>query len=195
MNYSSIFHYLSFGENNVNREFDFKAFRLVGLEAYYTDYIENKNINNFDHWLYSLCKYGSDKDEIKNIVNLNYFDTSLCISKYYNSKDNLYYDINDPKFRWPSIRQINKNSEEFSYNIILEKCEEKTLELILGKGRTIDLVVFDFLFFLSCPLGNLPFLNFNFSKFHTHYTFILILDIYLINFIINDFKEIIKNIF
>ena len=46
MNYSSIFHYLSFGENNVNREFDFKAFRLVGLEAYYTDYIENKNINN-----------------------------------------------------------------------------------------------------------------------------------------------------
>ena len=136
MNYSSIFHYISFVESYNNREFDLRAFRLVGFEAYYTDYIENKNIKNFDHWLYSLCKIESDKDEIKNIVNINYFETSLCINKYYNSKDKLYYDLNDTNFRWPSIQQINTKSNANSYNIILEKCEEETLELILGKGST-----------------------------------------------------------
>ena len=136
MNYTSIFHYISFGESNNNREFDLRAFRIVGFETYYTDYIENKNIKNFDHWLYSLCKIENDKEEIKNIVNINYFEESLCISKYYNSKDKLYYNINDPNFRWPSIQQINAKSNVNSYNIIVEKCEEETLELILGKGST-----------------------------------------------------------
>ena len=134
MNYSSIFHYISLSESKDNREFDFQAFRLVGFETYYTDYMENKNIKNFDHWLYSLCKIENDKEGIKKIVNINYLETSLCISKYYNSKDKLYYDINDLNFRWPSIQQIKTNLNVNSYNIILEKCEDETLELILGKG-------------------------------------------------------------
>ena len=136
MNYSSIFHYISLGESQDNREFDLRAFRLVGFEAYYTDYIENKNIKNFDHWLYSLCKIENDKEGIKKIININYLETSLCINKYYNSKDKLYYDLNDTNFRWPSIQQINTKSNANSYNIILEKCEDETLELILGKGST-----------------------------------------------------------
>jgi hypothetical protein len=42
--------------------------------------------------------------------------------------------VNDPNFRRPSIQQVNIASGGNSYNIILEKCEEETLELILGKG-------------------------------------------------------------
>lgn len=135
MNSSSIFHYINFIESIEMREFDFKAFRLIGFETYYSNYIENKNIKNFDHWLYSLCKIETDINEFKNIINNNYFESSLCISKFYNSNDKLYYDVNDPNFRWPSIQQVNLTSEGNSYNIILEKCEEETLELILGKGH------------------------------------------------------------
>ena len=107
MNSSSIFHYISFIESIEMREFDFKAFRLMGFETYYSNYIENKNIKIFDHWLYSLCKIETDINEFKNKINNNYFESSLCISKFYNSNDKLYYDVNDPNFRWPSIQQVN----------------------------------------------------------------------------------------
>jgi len=134
LNSSTIFHYINFVETNENREFDLKAFRLIGLETYYASYIENKNIKNYDHWLYSLCKEENYINEIKNLININYFGSALCISKYYNSNNGKYYNVNDTNFRWPSIQQISLISGGNSYNIILEKCDEETLELILGKG-------------------------------------------------------------
>ena len=133
LNLSSIYHYITFVETNEIREFDLKAFRLIGLETYYANYIENKNIKNFDHWLYSLCKLESNINEIKDLVNINELESSLCISKYYSLNDKKYYDLNDPNFRWPSIQQVNITSGN-SYNIIVEKCDEETLELIVEKG-------------------------------------------------------------
>ena len=134
LNSSSLFHYMSFTTNQTIKNFDFYGFRLVGFETYYLYYLENRNLSKFDHWLYGLCNYESDAKEIKDLIDKENFEKSACIRKYYNSKDGKYYDTDDAHFKWPTIEHRNSNSDSKSYSVVLEKCEEETLELILGNG-------------------------------------------------------------
>ena len=43
--------------------------------------------------------------------------------------------IGNKKFRYPSVNHGNANSQTNGYSLILEKCEEETLRLILGTNN------------------------------------------------------------
>ena len=135
LNSSSLFHYISIGNNQKVMDFDFYSFRLIGFNKYYSHYLTDRNLSKFEHWLYGLCNYENDTKGIKDLINQEDFEKSVCIRKYYNSKDGKYYDTDDPNFKWPTIEHGNSNSDVKSYSTILEKCEEETLELLLGKGN------------------------------------------------------------
>ena len=135
INSSSIFHYISLSHKTNIKPFDFYSFRIIGLETYYADYIHNRNLSNLNHWIYGFCNSEKDDKDLSNLINKDNFEKSACIKKFYNSLDNKYYDIDHPNFRWPILNHGNAHPNATSYNIIMEKCEEETLEIILGKGN------------------------------------------------------------
>ena len=55
-NASSLFHYISTGDSDEDNyeSFDFRSFRIIGFNTYFNYYLENRTLENFDHWLYGL---------------------------------------------------------------------------------------------------------------------------------------------
>ena len=136
-NASSLFHFISLGElgkNYWNEGVNFTKYRIIGFETYYTYYLDDKNLSKYNHWLYGLCNNRSDTEGIGYLINYNYFEQSACIRKYFDSKEQKYYDIDHPKFRWPIIGHGTYNKNNIFYNIIIESCKKDTLNLILGNG-------------------------------------------------------------
>ena len=137
LNSSSFFHFIGI-KTSTNEDYyvDFKSFRIIGLETYFHIYSDNKNINNFDHWLYGYCNNETDTKGISHLVNYDFFNKSACIRKYFDSKEQKYYDMGDPKFRWPVIAHGTYNSKSNKYyTLILEKCKKETLSIILGENE------------------------------------------------------------
>jgi hypothetical protein len=63
LNASSLFHFISIAtiSNGLfNNGVDFTNFRIVGYETYFETYFKDKNLNNYDHWLYGKCNNISD---------------------------------------------------------------------------------------------------------------------------------------
>ena len=139
LNASSLFHFISLGElgqNYWNEGVNFTKYRILGFETYSTYYLDDKNLSKYNHWLYGLCNNNSDTEGIGYLINYDYFEQSACIRKYYDSKEQKYYDTDHPKFRWPVIGHGTFNKNNIFYNIIIESCKEDTLNLILGDGYT-----------------------------------------------------------
>jgi len=137
MNSSNIFHFLSMESiftKFVNDGINFTYFRIVGFEYYYEAYLNTKNLSDYEHWLYGLCN-NKDIQGISDIIAYDFFKRSACIRKYFSKKDQKYYDIDDPKFKWPVIAHGTYNPNSQIYNIIIESCKEDTIDLILGEGN------------------------------------------------------------
>ena len=137
MNASSLFHFISVAskENNfISDGIDFSLFRIIGLEDYFEYYLNDNNLSNYNHWLYGKCSNIINIEEIKHLIQFDFFERSACIRKYFNKEEQKYYDVGDSKFRWPVIAHGTYNKKFKFYNIIAEKCEESTLNLILGEG-------------------------------------------------------------
>ena len=136
LNSSSLFHFISLTSFNKkdfnNKGIDFQSFRIIGLESYYPTYIKNNNISRYDHWLYGYCNKEIDGKDIQNLINHDFFHNSACIKKYFNSIEQKYYDIWEPNFRWPVIAHGTYNSDNKFYCILLERCKEETLNIILN---------------------------------------------------------------
>ena len=115
--------------------FDFYSFRIIGIDTYYQNYIDdrNRNLSNYNHWLYGKCNNDSFTKGIENPINQKNFYNFGCISKYYDIKTKKYYNINEPNFRWPKMAHGVSNIDKKYYSIIIEKCKKDTLKLILGK--------------------------------------------------------------
>ena len=64
INSSSLFHYILIEDSDEDNyeSFDFRSFRIIGFNTYFNYYIENRTLENLDHWLYGLC---NDEDDIK----------------------------------------------------------------------------------------------------------------------------------
>ena len=120
-------------ENN-DLGFDFESFRLVGIDTYLSYYEADKNLSNLDHWLYGLCNNETDTEGISYIINQEFFTKSACIRKYFDSSKQEYYETNDSNFRWPRMAHGTYNSNKEFYVVFMEKCEQRTLNLILGEG-------------------------------------------------------------
>ena len=168
MNSSHIFHFFSMSSvfsNFVNDGINFTYFRIVGLQDYYEDYLNKKNISEFEHWLYGKCNNSTDNQGISDIITYDFFERSACIRKYYSTKDQKYYDTDDPKFKWPEISHGTNDPNCKTYNVVIESCKEDTVDLILGKGS-------------HCQEAEFNELNQNYSYFAVAY-------IYFINNYIN----------
>ena len=134
---SSLFHFISLATINshhINDGFDFTFFRIVGFDNYFAQYLADKNLSRLDHWIYGICSYENDASGISDIINKDFFEKSACIKKYFNSAEQKYYDTNDPKFKWPIISHGTFNQNYSLYNFVIEKCQEETLNLIMGEN-------------------------------------------------------------
>ena len=112
---------------------DYNTFRIIGIESYFTSYLNDTNLNHFNHWLYGPCKNGVDNGGIKDMLNsYSYFEKSACIKKYFDVDKQKYFDIGEPEFRWPAMAHGTYNNKSQYYGIVLERCKEETINLILG---------------------------------------------------------------
>ena len=137
VNASSLFHFISLKTDTqefYNGGMDFRSFRIIGLDVHYSEYLNNKNLSNFDFWLYGYCNNESDTKGISHLINFNFFQKSACIRKFFSSADQKYYNTDDPKFRWPEEAHGTSSPNNKYYNMVLERCEEDTISQILGEG-------------------------------------------------------------
>ena len=135
LNSSSFFHFisLSLADNNyADNGVDFRHFRVIGLENYFADYLLDRDITHYNHWLYGYCNNESDIQGIEYLINYDYFPKSACIRQYYDKNDQQYYDTKDSKFRWPVMAHGTSNKNKKYYALVLERCQEDTINLILG---------------------------------------------------------------
>ena len=137
LNASSLFHFINIAtvsKGLINEGVDFTNFRIIGYETYFETYFNDNNISNYDHWLYGKCNNDSDTQGIGYLTNFDFFGKSACIRKYFSFADQKYYDTGDEKFRWPEIAHGTFNEKVKVYSIFMEKCQENTINLILGDG-------------------------------------------------------------
>ena len=135
LNSSSLFHFISMGSIAYHiRGFDFKSFRIIGISDHYEN-MDNNNIKKVDHWIYGLCDENDSKG-INDLIEVEDYKESACIKKYYNSLKKEYYNVNDINFKWPLLSHGNFNINSKSYQIVIDKCNQETLELIFGKNYT-----------------------------------------------------------
>lgn len=140
VNSSSFFHFLSIEEKGrkfINKGFDFSKFKIIGFNTYFESYLYSKYRLHFDHWIYGKCKNENYTKEIKdkNLDNYEFFGDSACISKYYNHNDKKYFNFGETGFKWPEIAHGKNNKNNKFYNIIIGKCDEDILKLILGEDE------------------------------------------------------------
>ena len=138
MNASSLFHFISVAskENDFNNDgIDFSLFRIIGLEDYFEIYLNDNNLSHYNHWIYGKCNSEIDTEGLGNLIKYEFFERSACIRKYFNKEEQKYYSVGDSKFRWPVIAHGTYSENVQLYNIIAEKCEQITLNLILGEGH------------------------------------------------------------
>ena len=122
--------------------FDFTYFRVIGIQEDLYMYKEYQDLKDYDHWVYGSCDLNTHFEAIKDLEDFKddflqfLFSESLCIKKYYNKENQQYYDINTNGFKWPSIKGGIINDNKVIYNIIIERCQQDTLDLIIGEGFT-----------------------------------------------------------
>jgi len=135
LNSSSLFHFISLGNYTHNLiGFDFRSFRIIGFNEHHEN-TDNNIIKQFEHWLYGLCDEDDSKG-INDLIEFGGYKKSACIKKYYNPLKKEYYDVNDINFKWPILSHGSLNSEGKYYNIIIDKCNQETLDLLFDKKYT-----------------------------------------------------------
>ena len=138
LNSTSLFHFINLAQisyETYNEGIDFTTFRIIGFERHYVNYLNtNKNLSIMSHWLYGYCDNETNTKGIKDLITYDFFGKTACIKKFYDSREHKYYDINDPKFRWPQIGHGLFNENNKIYNIIIERCQKETVEYVLGEG-------------------------------------------------------------
>ena len=140
INSSFYTHFITFSDLNfqTTNELDFTYLRIIGgrfgLNAY--EFLNERESEVEEYWIYGKCDQ-SDFVNISDPYVLALYNDSACIKKYYNVEENKYYDKNDINFRWPVLLSQDNSSiglEKNQFNILIEKCHQKTLDLLLGQG-------------------------------------------------------------
>ena len=111
---------------------DFTYFRIIGYNINFNIYVEDRNLSKYDHWLYGPCNNENDTVGISHLIKYDFFEKSACIKKYFNSKEQKYFDTFNPNFKYPEMAHGTYNADKKLYVISIEKCEKETLKEILG---------------------------------------------------------------
>ena len=138
-NYTSFFHYIYLNKKLGTEiiDFDFNAFRVIGLDtisydSYFTSNPLNLSLTN--HWIYGYCNPELDSDNAEDAIEINDFPKAACIRKYYDSKTQTYYDTTDKNYVAPSIKHGMTHYNYSFYGIIVEKCKDDNLRKLTGFG-------------------------------------------------------------
>ena len=133
LNSSSLFHFISLKslKNKDYEGFDFSYFNIIGIYNDVSNYESDKNITNYDHWLYGLCNE-DDITNIKDIATQDFFKSSACIRKYFDSNNKIYYDTNNPNFKWPSLSHGTFNPKNIYYSIIIKICDQNIIKNVFN---------------------------------------------------------------
>ena len=133
LNSSSLFHFIklsqtndNLGNNNYNISMNFDLIRIIGIEYTIDNYISDNNLTNYNHWLYESCSIDDIKN-INNIITIEFLENAACIKKYYDSKQQKYFNINEKDFIWPALMYGASNNKRKNYGIIMEKCRNDTI--------------------------------------------------------------------
>ena len=134
VNFTSFFHFvniISVGSPSGVDGIDFTKFRVIGSKAYYSNFLRS-NLKEITHWIYGPCDNSSDLGEIGKLITYDFFQKCACIKKYYDHKNNVYLDTNDPNFKWPEIGHGLSHDDNIMYNIYLQNCNDDIIGEALG---------------------------------------------------------------
>ena len=90
------------------------------------------NISVIDHWLYGPCEPTKDWSGGESDMIIGVMKKSACIKKYYDSNEHKYYDREDKNFKWPNITYGEVDTYNKYYSIVVDRCKEDSLNLIMG---------------------------------------------------------------
>ena len=134
VNYTSFFHFINIvtvGSPGGIDGIDFKKFRIIGSKAYYSNFLHT-NLKSITHWVYGPCDNSSDLGELGKLITYDYFQKCACIKKYYDHKNNKYFNINNPNFKWPEIGHGLSHDNNIMYNIYIQNCNDNLIGEVLG---------------------------------------------------------------
>ena len=135
MNASSLFNYVQMmnSKEYIPKDVDFDSIRIFGLDRVTADdYMEDNDLEHYNHWLYGNCNNNSDTEGIGYLITQDKFEQSACIRKYYDINKKKYYDIRDKNFVWPIIHHGMSHPDANMYGVIIEKCRNDTLRKLSG---------------------------------------------------------------
>ena len=69
------------------------------------------------------------------MITQKYLTKSACIKKYFDSKEQKYYDLNESKYKVPKIEHGTTNFTLSFYSIIIEDCDDDSLKLIFNDNK------------------------------------------------------------
>ena len=130
MNSKSMFHYIYIGDPTNKKKLD-NYFQVIGFSnLYVTNYNENGNRENFDHYIYDKCSEDLDdlsNHNIKDILNFSEFHLSYCISSFYNHTSKQIISVKDKNFPVPSVEHGASNPHGTYYGVFIQKCINSTI--------------------------------------------------------------------
>ena len=131
LNESSIFHYINLisASRNKTIDYDFNSIRIFGILRTIDSYIQKYDYSENNHWEYTLCNYDEDitYKKIKDLIDKKTFSESVCIKKYYSSKDKKYFNKGESGFIWPTLEHGSSHPNRTVYGIIVEACQNNSL--------------------------------------------------------------------
>ena len=126
LNSSSMFHFVYISPSlNINEGY-FEIFGI--LNNYVNIFNDDGHRINFDHYMYKPCVNIKVKDnKIHNLIDFELYNTSFCISSFYNSSTKDVISINDKKFIYPILSHGMSHPNSTYYGIFFQKCINSTL--------------------------------------------------------------------
>ena len=126
LNSSSMFHFVYISPSlNINEGY-FEIFGI--LNNYVNIFNDDGHRINFDHYMYKPCVNIKVKDnKIHNLIDFELYNTSFCISSFYNSSTKDVISINDKKFIYPILSHGMSHPNRTYYGIFFQKCINSTL--------------------------------------------------------------------
>ena len=122
-NDSTLFHYIKLinGRFRKTLNLDLRKIEIIGINISVSAFMNYRE--NFSYWIYDKCENETYMNKIGNLITNNTLDNSACLKKFYNGKEDKYYDLNDEKFEWPAIKHGTSNINTTLYGIIIKKCQ------------------------------------------------------------------------
>ena len=110
-----------------NIEIDFNKIEIIGVNITIDNYIDYGD--NISYWLYGKCDNEINIKDMENLLNKKTFFKYACLKRFYNNKNQKYYEINDNNFEWPTIKYGTSNHNVKFYGVIIKKCLNSTFRI------------------------------------------------------------------